>query len=196
MKDERGLSTDVWLHRAQWGESGIEASPSWIGIDDDPLAQPGSLVRAAARAKVAPREQDVAVNGSRESGRSEIAQKLDSRFAGAVETSGEKFSFGSREVRILGAYVVFLSAAVALGFAFLPHPRGQTICLLMASFGLASFGFGWLSGAYELLISPTGIVTWTSVLRTVVFPLSDIIGMVRGERVSNGDLASIRIEYV
>ena len=123
-------------------------------------------------------------------------QELESRSAGGVKVGGEVFSFGVRSARISGAFAVVPVVAIALTFAFVPHSGGQTFWLLGGSFVLASLGWGWLSTAYEVSISPGGTVTWTSVLRTVEFPLREILGIVRRERASNGNLHSIRIEYL
>ena len=122
-------------------------------------------------------------------------QEFESRSAGRVKVGGETFSFGIRRARIAGAFAVVLAVAIALAFAFLPA-GDHTFLLLQGSFVLAWLGWGWLSAAYEVRISPSGTVTWTSVLRTVEFPIREILGIVRRERASNGSLHSIRIEYI
>jgi hypothetical protein len=118
-------------------------------------------------------------------------RELFSRSATAI-MGGESFSFGTRKGRILWASALSLAgAAIALTFAISQGPGWLLLPLV-----LTPLIWGLLGEAYEVDITTAGNVTWSSVIRTVEFPAVEIQGIVRRERVSNGELHSIQVEYI
>lgn len=108
----------------------------------------------------------------------------------------EVHAFGSRTGRLVEVGILLVAAGCGLAFAIWPRTGDQTIWLLALSFWATVAALGQLTWAYELRISPAGVVTCTSLLGTTEFHGADIARIVRRERVSNGALDTIGVEYL